>query len=627
MSQQTAVQIPQQSQNTWQPFSGVLQRKCACGQHTIFGAQCSKCRKKRPNLRGQTSQQIESSELLTVNPDVLPSGSGSFNNTLSLSTNSSFEKGFSRVPIKNTLPVMVQPKLKINRPGDKYEREADRVAEIVMRMPDSAANGISTHPEGVQRKCSACSSGKGKCSKCAGEEEKIQRKPLAHIITPLVQRRESNAAAPGLTPQIASQINSLRGGGQPLPETTRAFFEPRFGVDFSGVRVHTDRQAIDAAGTLGARAYTIGNNIAFGRGQYHPETSEGRKLLGHELTHVLQQQRMPGYYLQMSRLLDYKGAEPDNSEIEDTNEYKSYTKYYNATPTEAFLACNLILQALRRGEHVDWKLRANEFLMRARQALIPTIFEVPAATQKKWARSWEEHCRQRKLQYASQHHVRVEQKAWIPTEKVADPEGDGSTYYGGDNHEDYDGSYRVLNWVEFDWDQKNRQIKNFKGSGSYGVTKKYARKGATPIKTGRATKSSSRSASIYFFKMSFSSRNPLADPPIISVPKIDSELTAVLWCGQMAIKYTTDRYPSHGIRVFWDGNIIDTKVVRNVWNVPADAIDQPKAAGIYLLLGLSHFDNTGDFRVLFPNRHFCPFPRDWDVEKMDLCKIPTVTPP
>ncbi|WP_224371047.1 eCIS core domain-containing protein [Hyalangium versicolor] len=78
-------------------------------------------------------------------------------------------------------------------------------------------------------------------------------------------------------------------GGEPLPEAVRAYFEPRFGRDFSQVRVHSDSEAAVAASTVQARAYTLGNTIVFGRGQYAPNTTAGKRLLSHELTHVVQQ--------------------------------------------------------------------------------------------------------------------------------------------------------------------------------------------------------------------------------------------------------------------------------------------------------------------------------------------------
>jgi hypothetical protein len=151
---------------------------------------------------------------------------------------------------------VIQPKLRVGQPNDKYEREADQVAEQVMRMPEEQVFAISTGPAKLQRKCAACASGHGYCSKCVEEEEEIQ---------------------------------AMRGGGQPLPSSVRAFFGPRFGVDFSGVRIHQGAEAASLAKAIDARAYTVGRDVAFDNGQYSPYTTEGKKLLAHELTHVLQQ--------------------------------------------------------------------------------------------------------------------------------------------------------------------------------------------------------------------------------------------------------------------------------------------------------------------------------------------------
>jgi hypothetical protein len=88
-----------------------------------------------------------------------------------------------------------------------------------------------------------------------------------------------------------NEAGAAHTGGSTLPRALRAFFEPRFGVDFSGVRVHVDGASADAASGLQARAYTIGDDIVFGDGEYSPDTSQGRRLLAHELTHVVQQWR------------------------------------------------------------------------------------------------------------------------------------------------------------------------------------------------------------------------------------------------------------------------------------------------------------------------------------------------
>ncbi|MFQ3684939.1 DUF4157 domain-containing protein, partial [Roseiflexus sp.] len=94
---------------------------------------------------------------------------------------------------------------------------------------------------------------------------------------------------PEVTPEMQSELDAMRGGGAPLDQETRAFMEPRFGHDFSQVRIHTDARAATVARSLDALAFTVGNDIAFAPGQYQPGSDEGRTLLAHELTHTLQQ--------------------------------------------------------------------------------------------------------------------------------------------------------------------------------------------------------------------------------------------------------------------------------------------------------------------------------------------------
>lgn len=87
-------------------------------------------------------------------------------------------------------------------------------------------------------------------------------------------------------PQIVNDV--LASDGQPLDDATRAFMEPRFGHDFGAVRVHTDSQAAESAEAVSARAYTVGSDVVFGEGEYAPGSSEGQRLIAHELTHVVQ---------------------------------------------------------------------------------------------------------------------------------------------------------------------------------------------------------------------------------------------------------------------------------------------------------------------------------------------------
>ena len=183
---------------------------------------------------------------------------------------------------------MIQAKLQISQPDDAYEQEADRVAEQVMRMPDAASPEPvigSTLPQisCLQRKCAQC------------EEEEIQRQPMEEEREEeeegTLQAKEAPGQTPEVTPGVQAQINTLRGGGQPLSEPLRAFFEPRFGHDFSQVRVHTDSQAAESARAVSARAYTVGSNVVFVAEQYVPHSNEGKRLLAHELAHVIQQRQ------------------------------------------------------------------------------------------------------------------------------------------------------------------------------------------------------------------------------------------------------------------------------------------------------------------------------------------------
>lgn len=159
--------------------------------------------------------------------------------------------------------------LKVSQPNDPTEIEADQIADKVMRMPanktESEAN-ISSSETAIYRKCDACED----------EEETVQRMALP-----------SGGGIPAQSP--AHMREAISSGGSPLERTARIYFEPLFGTDFSHVRVHADRQAAESANAINARAYTSGNNVVFGSGEYQPGTRQGKRLLAHELTHVVQQ--------------------------------------------------------------------------------------------------------------------------------------------------------------------------------------------------------------------------------------------------------------------------------------------------------------------------------------------------
>jgi hypothetical protein len=168
------------------------------------------------------------------------------------------------------LPATLQAKLAIGSVNDPLEHEADRVADQVMRMPaPEAGRALSSAPLKISRKCSGCE-----------QEENLQKKS--------VEAAEVSAYE---TP--ASVHDALRMPGQPLDSATHAYFGPRFGRDFAQVRVHTERQAAASAETIRADAYTLGDDIVFASGKFAPSTPAGRKLLAHELTHVVQQGAAP----------------------------------------------------------------------------------------------------------------------------------------------------------------------------------------------------------------------------------------------------------------------------------------------------------------------------------------------
>jgi hypothetical protein len=176
-----------------------------------------------------------------------------------------FAYDFSRIPVHSKTPVKLQAKLKVNTPGDSYEQEADRLSEQVMHMPETR----------LQRACprdGGCPTGQ---NEQAGHE---------HLQTKSVHANDTGEVS---APAIVNEV--LQSSGQPLDVATRAFMEPRFGHDFSHVRVHTDAKAAASAHAVNALAYTVGQDVVFGAGEYAPQTTEGRRLLAHELAHTLQQ--------------------------------------------------------------------------------------------------------------------------------------------------------------------------------------------------------------------------------------------------------------------------------------------------------------------------------------------------
>ena len=189
-----------------------LQRKCACGNHTVAGGECAECAKNKSGL---------------------------------------------------------QRKLTIGASNDPLEREADRVADQVLAA--SAHSAVSGAPPRIQR--------------FAG------------------QATEEYDTAP------ASVDHVLASSGRPLEPALRQDMEQRFGHDFSRVRVHSGGAAEQSARDVNAHAYTVGHDIVFGAGRFAPGTHEGRRLIAHELTHVVQQSGSDGIRVGQSN--EKRGLSPD----------------------------------------------------------------------------------------------------------------------------------------------------------------------------------------------------------------------------------------------------------------------------------------------------------------------------
>lgn len=151
----------------------------------------------------------------------------------------------------------------LSHPHDPAERDADRLADRIMTMPNP----------GIQGSCASCQRSARPCARCRqGKAETMLR--------------QVTGGSAG-QPEPATVIPA--GAGRPLEPATRTFFEPRLGIDLREVNIHTGADAASSARALGARAYTVGSHIVFGAGEYVPETAQGRRLLAHELVHVVQQ--------------------------------------------------------------------------------------------------------------------------------------------------------------------------------------------------------------------------------------------------------------------------------------------------------------------------------------------------
>jgi hypothetical protein len=194
----------------------------------------------------------------------------------------------------------IQARMTVNQPGDRFEKEADKTADKVMRMAGPGTEKLQRQAgDRIQRR----------------EEEKILRAPADEKLQKAgaagsdekLQRDAAGGGAPApVAGNVQAAIHAGTAGGEALSGDVRGYMEPRFNADFGNVRVHRDGDSARLSNQLGARAFTYQNHIFFSRDQYQPDTSDGKHLLAHELTHTIQQ----GHAIQRSPQVSTGAATP-----------------------------------------------------------------------------------------------------------------------------------------------------------------------------------------------------------------------------------------------------------------------------------------------------------------------------
>ena len=239
-------------------------------------AQQRKLQKKAPTT---VNNSQNSPEFLQTRPFASgvksPTSSGDQETEANLQTRvdstSSFAHGFENIVASPPNRSVIQPKLTIGEPGDKYEQEVDKVAAEVVQSTNQPEAVSSKPKETVQRQEMP-------------EEEEPQMKPLVNTIQP-----GGGVAGMEVSMGLESAINSARRGGQPLDAGLQRSMGQAMGADFSGVKIHADSTANDLSESIQAKAFTAGQDVFFKRGAYDPSSKEGQELIAHELTHTVQQ--------------------------------------------------------------------------------------------------------------------------------------------------------------------------------------------------------------------------------------------------------------------------------------------------------------------------------------------------
>ncbi|MEO6040060.1 MAG: DUF4157 domain-containing protein [Saprospiraceae bacterium] len=228
-----------------------------------------------------------------------------------------------------------QAKLTVNQPGDRYEQEADQVADQVMRMRTGDASIAQRTPvQFVQRACA-----------CEHEQKNLQRKETGR----------SDAGGHSAPPIVSDVLSS--GGGQPLDASTQQFMSSRMDQDFSQVRVHTDSRAAESASAIQARAYTSGQHVVFGAGEYQPSSESGKRLLAHELVHVGQQKFYPNSKLQRVAISPREWSDRVRKARKDQDESEYLEIFKSSLPNHKVEGLDDKINLAKGGEKDNSKLK------------------------------------------------------------------------------------------------------------------------------------------------------------------------------------------------------------------------------------------------------------------------------
>jgi hypothetical protein len=227
---------------------------CDCGSAAGFSGRCPACDRVslRPRQAGVPAPP-KRAEVASERPHGRPPKPGPDFGTLGVAS----AVAPKPVAVRQVSPVHVQTQMRVSSPSDPAEQEATSVGKTIMRMPNP--------------------------------DESHAPPPISHASSGVAQRDAAPGGHRHADPHIVESLRANASSGSQLPHDMRTFMEPRFRADFSGVRLHTDDHAAKLAAQLGARAFTIGRDIYFAKGEFRPDKPEGWELVAHELTHTLQQ--------------------------------------------------------------------------------------------------------------------------------------------------------------------------------------------------------------------------------------------------------------------------------------------------------------------------------------------------